>query len=295
MNVYKKVALLSLILAVTLTYAPGVFAFTYGSNITLYDGEGSVSEDNEVELGMDLKQHWDLEGIFLNGKTLTLIGGFDFKNGVTGYTPTTSNVYDFTSGDIFISTDSNYGRVAALSPIQVVNSTTGIATTTTYDPLAKVNGNINVNSSFGYEYALDINWNTLAFNVVNLSGASTTTAYYYQNEDGNPSSNPWKYFMGGEIKGSGTGNYLGLISDSGFSGMNGDNRHFAVSFDLSSVIADADLYGKEFYTHFTMGCGNDNLMGHGVAPVPEPGTMMLLGVGILGLAIFGKRRMNKDS
>lgn len=29
------------------------------------------------------------------------------------------------------------------------------------------------------------------------------------------------------------------------------------------------------------------------APVPEPGTLMLLGAGMLGLAIFGKRRMNK--
>jgi hypothetical protein len=31
------------------------------------------------------------------------------------------------------------------------------------------------------------------------------------------------------------------------------------------------------------------------SPVPEPGTMMLLGIGMLGLAVYGKRRMNKDA
>ncbi|ABL00040.1 PEP-CTERM sorting domain-containing protein [Pelobacter propionicus] len=32
-----------------------------------------------------------------------------------------------------------------------------------------------------------------------------------------------------------------------------------------------------------------------IAPVPEPGTMVLLGAGMLGLAIFGKRRMNREA
>lgn len=30
-------------------------------------------------------------------------------------------------------------------------------------------------------------------------------------------------------------------------------------------------------------------------PVPEPGTMVLLGAGMLGLAVFGKRRMNREA
>lgn len=30
-------------------------------------------------------------------------------------------------------------------------------------------------------------------------------------------------------------------------------------------------------------------------PVPEPGTMMLLGIGMFGMAIYGKRRMHKES
>ncbi|MFZ4858032.1 MAG: PEP-CTERM sorting domain-containing protein [Desulfuromonadaceae bacterium] len=33
----------------------------------------------------------------------------------------------------------------------------------------------------------------------------------------------------------------------------------------------------------------------GPAPVPEPGTMALLGLGMLGMAVYGKRRMNKEA
>jgi hypothetical protein len=32
-----------------------------------------------------------------------------------------------------------------------------------------------------------------------------------------------------------------------------------------------------------------------LSSVPEPGTMMLLGIGMLGLAVYGKRRMNKEA
>ena len=275
MKTLKKTTLLALVVTASIACASSAFALAYGNNITIYDGEGPSKEDNEVELGMEQTQRWDLEAFTLNGNVLTMIGGFDFKNGVPGYS-------NYKSGDIFISSDSSYG-----TPIE--DSVTG-------DGLQPVNKN------FGYEYALSVNWSNLSYDVYKLDPTDTTTTVWYnQNQTGTATSNPWKYASGGTKVGTtGFGTGGGLLSDSvvseyGLAGWDNDNKHYAVSFDLSSVIADADLYGKNFYTHFTMGCGNDNMIGEGTAPVPEPGTMMLLGIGMMAMAIYGKRRMHKES
>jgi len=39
----------------------------------------------------------------------------------------------------------------------------------------------------------------------------------------------------------------------------------------------------------------ETLIANNVAPVPEPGTMMLLGAGMLSLLVFGRRRMNNKA
>lgn len=281
MKTYLKASLLALALVVATL--PNAFALTYGSNITIHDGEGTTGvgiggEDNETEPGMIQSQAWDLEGFFRSGTKLTMIGGFDFKNGV-------KDSPAFTSGDIFFSTNGGYG-----APLTTAGLKDGFNT---------------VKNTYGYEYALSINWSDLSYNAYRLiPGTSTTTVYYNANQSGSATSNPWKVDVSDKTKivniGSGFGTGGGLINanvvkEYGLKGKDGDNNHYAVSFDISSIFSDANLYGKNFYTHFTMGCGNDNLIGQDTAPVPEPGTLALLGFGMFGLALYGKRRANKNS
>lgn len=66
-----------------------------------------------------------------------------------------------------------------------------------------------------------------------------------------------------------------------------DSINGIISFD----IADNDwLTGTDFGFHWNMTCGNDTIEGGASAPVPEPGTLLLLGGGLLGLAFYTKRR-----
>lgn len=278
MNTNGKVTLTALAISICIACASNAFALSHGNNITIYDGEEGVGytgvgigrEDNETEKGMVQSQAWDLEGVFRKGNVLTMMGGFNFKSGVSGYP-------SYTSGDIFISTDANFG-----SPI----GSSGLN-----------DGFNNVNNSYGYEYALAVNWNDLSFKTYRLNPASTTTTVYYNaNETGTATSNPWRYVSGGTQVGAGSGTGGDLLSNAivaeyDLKGLGTDNKHYSVSFDLSSIFDDADLYGKEFYTHFTMGCGNDNLIGHDIAPVPEPSTLVLLGAGLLGAGLYRRRKM----
>jgi len=236
-----------------------VFALDLGTNITIYDGNSSADtgwysplEDDEVEPGMAASQVWDLEGVFLQDNILSLVGGFDFKNGVDGY-------LDYTSGDIFISDDEElrYGDIH--------RSANGFYNQSQDNP------------TYGYEYVIDLDFDVMAYVVVEINdNTELQTAFYLQNEG----SSPWKYVGGGtETAYSGSFSYSS-ISDTGFSG---DSHYLLTGFDLSFLGHDTD-----FYSHFTMGCGNDNLMGQGTV-VPEPSTFLLFGVGG-GLIFLARRR-----
>jgi hypothetical protein len=256
-------------LSACLFFADHAFALNYDNNITIYDGSGYIGsgtggEDQETEPGMVNSQVWDLEGFYLKNNSLTMVGGFNFKNGVSGYPA-------YTSGDIFIDTNGSYGLSQAPA---------GFSPST---------GNQTVNGSFGYEYVVDLDFSNLTYMVYKLNTADvkTKTVYYPQNETVAPSSDPWLYVSGGTLIGSGNIDYAAGLSDAAVGGLLG-GIHYAAGVDLSFLDP-----AQQFVAHFTMGCGNDNLMGRGTtAPVPEPATMLLFGSGLFSLAAFQRRKFS---
>jgi len=85
--------------------------------------------------------------------------------------------------------------------------------------------------------------------------------------------------------------YSAYLFDNEFlaaAGTNNPNDLWKISFHNLNNMNYPDLSHLSLY-------GRDVVPQEPSNPVPEPGTMMLLGVGMFALAVFGKRRMNKVS
>lgn len=258
-------------------------ASTFGTDITVsdknYSGSGWYSnrEDQETETNPDTvtSQQWDLEGMFINnGSQLTVVGGFDFKNGVNW------GGHNYKSGDIFvdINGDAKYG--------QADNGASG-ATGWGSGPHTATMAN-----TFGWDYVLSLNFSTMTYSVFSLSAESMVSRVMDV-----ASSNPWTYVSGGSAVAGYQNLSLSYLSgltnaDTGFAGdstnstgwSTGSDQHYALGVDLGFIA------GQDATIHYTVECGNDNLMGQThVSKVPDSGnTILLFGLALLGFA--GVRR-----
>ena len=196
----KTIKVISIILITLILSVSHAYSYNFGTNITIWDKEGSGSgwygtqEDQEVTPNCVTGQVWDLEGFFLKDHELTVVGGFDFKNGYRGWE----------SGDIFIDVtgDVKYGP-----------GTGGGYNNTT------------VKNSFGYDYVIVLDWNQNKSDWYAIdSNSDVKTVYYSQNQ----SSNPWKYAPIG-MDSDPIVYYTGLTDDDvGFLG----GTHYAFIVDL---------------------------------------------------------------
>ena len=100
------------------------------SQITLFDNQKNDSSNTWYN------QDWDLEGMFFDGRNLSIVGGWDFIK-------KTDNIG---SGDIFISTLGNVIYGESTQPNNFLNY-------------------------YGYNYVFDVNWNN--FNTSTSEGTYT--------------------------------------------------------------------------------------------------------------------------
>ena len=243
---------------------------TWAIDITIPDLNSSSAtgwygqqEDDEVEPGMVQAQEWDLEQFILEGTTLELVGGYDFKDGRDGYM----------SGDIFIGgADVLYGPDAAAASLG-----------------SSANGTMK--NLFNYDYAIDLVFDPTGnhkYNVYRIdSSTDVETAVFYNYGTGisNQASNPIELTNPNSLTIAYTGDLVFVEKD-----VVDDKYHLAV--DIGFLLQDG-WAGDEFISHFSMQCGNDNLMGKGTAPVPEPTTIFLLGTGLIGLAGVCRKKLFK--
>ncbi len=251
-----------------------IFGNAVATNITIDDGNGYTGsgvgyEVGETEPGMVNSLIWDLQSFHLDGTTLTMAGGYNFEDGeVSGRT----NPARFYSGDIFIGLGTVlYG--AGAGNISDDNSTR----------------NSTMSNMFGYDYAIDLDFLDVdddgdtysVYAIDDTTEVETSFFYDYGDNDlANQASNPVS-----------VANYNGLTKVGGGQLVLSEiNSIYSLSVDLDFLGA-----GSDFYAHFTMECGNDNLMGHGTTPVPEPATMFLFGTGLIGLAGFGRKKLISKS
>jgi len=141
------------------------------------DAREGIHEDQEVEPDSHGTQKYDLESVFLEGRQLGMVGGFNFATGYEGYD----------SGDIFI---------ARQKPI--------------YGDAAAGTGSGTMPNIFGYNYAIRLNFDSNQYTVYEIGSDSILSLATRPEMD---IANPVRYVSGGQAIDEGAFLYESNLTD----------------------------------------------------------------------------------